>query len=77
MVSFSACKTTSITALRSKGQRSNANGLETLALCVCKSDFAKVTVDYSEDQRNQRIALSAINNAFGVHSDHVQDIAVS
>ena len=38
---------------------------------VCKPGFAKLTVDYSEDQRSQRIALSAINNAFGVHSDHV------
>ena len=33
--------------------------------------------DYSEDQKSQRIVSSAINNAFGVHSDHVQDIAVS
>ena len=31
---------------------------------VCKPGFAKLTVDYSEDQRSQRIALSAINNAF-------------
>ena len=38
-------------------------------------------VDYSEDQRSQRIvsniALSTINNAFGVHSNDVQDIAMS
>ena len=39
--------------------------------------FAELTVDYSEDQRSQKIALSAINNAFGVHSDHVQGIVVS
>ena len=38
--------------------------------------FAKVTVDYSQDQRSQIIVLYPINNAFGVHSDHVQDIAV-
>ena len=53
---------------------------DSLALCVvtvCKPGFAKLTVDYSEDQRSQRIALSAINNAFGLHSDHVQDIVVS
>ena len=31
---------------------------------VCKPGLAKLTVDYSEDQRRQRIALSAINNAF-------------
>ena len=52
---------------------------DSLALCVvmvCKPGLAKLTVDYSEDQRSQRIALSAIN-AFGVHSDHVQDILVS
>ena len=50
---------------------------DSLALCVvtvCKPGFAKLTVDYFEDQRSRRIALSAINNAFGVHSDHVQDI---
>ena len=47
------------------------------SVCVCKPGFAKLTVDYSEDQRGQRIALSAINNAFGVHSDHIQDIVVS
>ena len=46
-------------------------------LCVCKPGFAKLTVDYSEDQRSQKIVLPAINNAFGVQSDHVQDIAVS
>ena len=73
MVSIIACKTN---LHRSKGQRSNANSLEILTLCVCKLGFAKLTVDYSEDQRGQRIALSAINNAFGVHSNHVQDIAV-
>ena len=28
---------------------------------MCKPGFAKLTVDYSEDQRSQRIALSAIN----------------
>ena len=55
----------------------NANSLKTFSVCVCKPGFAKLTVDYSEDQRSQRIALSAINNTFGVHSDHVQDIAVS
>ena len=44
---------------------------------VCKPGFAELTVDYSEDQRSQKIALSAINDAFGVHSDHVQDIVVS
>ena len=44
---------------------------------VCKPGFAELIVDYSEDQRSQKIALSAINNAFGVHSDHVQDIVVS
>ena len=43
------------------------------ALCMRKPGFAKLTVDYSEDQRSQRIALSAINNAFSVHSNHVQD----
>ena len=50
-----------------------------LSVCwiVCKSGFAKLTVDYSKDQRSQKIALSAKNNAFGVHSDHVQDMAVS
>ena len=49
-----------------------------VCVCVCKPGFAKLTVDYSEDQRSRRIALSAISNAFGVHSDHVQvDIAVS
>ena len=48
-----------------------------VCVCVCKPGFAKLTVDYSEDQRSQRIALSAINNAFGVHSDHVQDIVVT
>ena len=48
-----------------------------LALCVCKPGFAKLTVDYSEDQRSQKIVLPAINNAFGVQSDHVQDITVS
>ena len=31
----------------------------------------------SEDQGSQNIALSVINNAFSVHSNHVQDIAVS
>ena len=54
--------------------------VSTLALCVvtvCKPGFAKLTVDYSEDQKSQIIALSAINNAFGVHCDHVQDIVVS
>ena len=40
---------------------------------VCKPGFAKLTVDYSEDQRSQKIALSVLNNAFSVHSDHVQD----
>ena len=44
---------------------------------VCKPGFAKLTVDYSEDQRSQKIVLSAINNAFSVHSDHVQDIVGS
>ena len=44
---------------------------------VCKPGFAELTVDYSEDQRSQKIALSAINNAFSVHSDHIQDIVVS
>ena len=44
---------------------------------VCKPCFAELTVDYSENQRSRKIALSAINNAFGVHSDHVQDIVVS
>ena len=39
--------------------------------------LCKLTVDYSEDQISQRIAVSAVNNAFGVHSDHVQDIVVS
>ena len=48
-----------------------------LALCVCKPGFAKLTVDYSGDQRSQKIVLPAINNAFGVQSDHVQDITVS
>jgi len=43
---------------------------------VCKPGFTELTVDYSEDQRSQKIA-SAINNAFGVHSDHVQGIVVS
>ena len=43
---------------------------------MCKPGFAELTVDYSEDQRSQRIALPAINNAFSVRSDHVQDIAV-
>ena len=33
--------------------------------------------DYSENQRSQRIALSAINNTFGMHSDQVQDTAMS
>ena len=47
-----------------------------LSRFVCPG-FAKLTVDYSEDQRSQRIAMSVINNAFGVHSDHVRDIAVS
>ena len=42
---------------------------------MCKPGFAKLTVDNSEDQRSQRIALSAINNAFDVHSDHIQDIS--
>ena len=41
---------------------------------VCKPGFAKLTIDYSEDQISQK---SAINNAFGVHSDHIQDIVVS
>ena len=50
--------------------------LPALALCVWKPGFAKLTVDYSEDQRSQRIALFAINNAFGMHSDHAQDIVV-
>ena len=34
--------------------------------------LAKLTVDYSEDRKSSRIALSAKNNAFGVHSNHVQ-----
>ena len=59
---------------RVKGQ--NANRLQTLALCVCKPGFAKLSVEYSEDQRSQRI-VSAVNNAFSVHSDHVQDIVVT
>ena len=41
------------------------------------SGFAKLTVDYSEDQRSQRIVLSAINNTFGVHSEDIYNIAVS
>ena len=60
---------------------SNVNSLQTLSLCVsdgvqawfCKTE----SIDYSEDQRSQKIALSAINNAFGVHSNHVQDIVVT
>ena len=44
---------------------------------VCKPGFAELTVDYSEDQRSQKTALSAINNAFGEDSDDVQDIVVS
>ena len=44
---------------------------------MCKPGFAKLTVDYSHDQRSPRIALSAINIAFSVHSDHVQDVVVS
>ena len=48
--------------------------LVSMFLCQC------VTVDYSEDQKigeQFEIALSATNNAFGVHSDHIQDIAMS
>jgi len=38
-----------------------------LSLCVCvQAWLCKLTVDYSEDQRSQKIALSAISNAFGV-----------
>ena len=49
-----------------------------LSLCVCKPDFVKLTVDYSEDQRSQiKIALSAINNAFNAHSNDIQDIVMS
>ena len=46
-------------------------------MCVWKPGFAKLTVDYSEDQKIGEIALSATNNAFGVHSNHIQDIAMS
>ena len=47
---------------------------------MCKPDFVKLTVDYSEDQRSQiKIALSAINNAFDAHSNSndIQDIVMS
>ena len=38
-----------------------------LSLCVCvQAWLCKLTVDYSEDQRSQKIALSTISNAFGV-----------
>ena len=59
---------------RVKGQMQIVSAL--CVVMVCKPGFAKLTVDYSEDQRSQRIALSAVNNAFGVHSDHVQDIVL-
>ena len=36
----------------------------------------KVTVDYFEEQGVIEIA-SAVNNAFGLHDDDVQDLAVS
>ena len=49
---------------------------DSLPLCVCKPGFAKLTVDYSEDQRSQRIALCAINNAFGVQTDHIQELCM-
>ena len=49
-----------------------------LSLYVCKPDFVKLTVGYSEDQRSQiKIALSAINNAFNAHSNDIQDIVMS
>ena len=46
-----------------------------LSLCSCKSGFAKLPVDYSEKSEDidSLIALSKMNNAFGVHSDNVQD----
>ena len=54
--------------MRSKSQRSNANSFETLSLCVCASlpGFAKLTVNYSENQKKIgeyfEIAFFAINN---------------
>ena len=56
-------------AQRSQGQRpqSHANSLESLS--KCKSDFAKLTVDYTLRIKEVRgwfeIVLSAINNALG------------
>ena len=62
---------------RVKGQMQIVSRLTLCVVTVCKPGFAKLTVDYSEDQRSQRIVLSAINNAYRVHSDHVQDIVVN
>ena len=60
-----------------QGSKVKSSPADSRSECVCKPGFAKLTVDYSEDQRSQRIALSAINNAFGVHSNHVQDIVMT
>ena len=36
------------------------SSLKTLLLCVCESTFAKLTVDYNEDQKRQRIVWNSI-----------------
>ena len=88
IVSFIAYKTTSVTRLvhgsyshcdpRVKGQM---RIISRLSRSVCRDGvqawLCKTDSRLLWDQRSQRIALSAINNAFGVHSDHVQDIVAS
>ena len=79
---FVAYKTTSATSYMHRAPRVKGHMEIVLRLTLCIQKWlAKLTVDYSEDQRSQRIvsniALSAINNTFGVHSDDVQDLAMS
>ena len=67
------CNTTSITS-----QLHWVNGQMQIALrfsrFVCaRAWLCKTDSRLSEDQGSQNIALSAINNAFSVHSNHVQD----
>ena len=52
IVSFIACKTTSVTNYTHRGPTRVKRHMQIvlrLSLCLCKSGFAKLTVDYTED----------------------------
>jgi len=82
IVSFIACKTTSVTSSThgDPGVKDHMHNSLGLSLCksawLCKTDSRLHWGSKKSDDSLKYVALSAINNAFGVQGNDVQDIAV-